>query len=59
MLQDRAGNPVTARAAFVVDTAAPTYQIVQPAEASALQTRTPAIVIAYQDERSGVRPPSR
>lgn len=55
-LQDRAGNGVTARSTFEIDRLAPTYQIVQPAESAALQTGTPAIVVSYQDERSGVDP---
>lgn len=55
-LNDRAGNPVTARAAFELDTVAPTYRIVQPAQSSALNVRTPAILITYSDDRSGVDP---
>ena len=55
-LNDRAGNPGTARATFELDTVAPTYQIVQPAQSSALNVRTPAILITYDDDRSGVDP---
>ncbi len=53
-LEDRAGNAATARATFEIDTVRPTYQIVQPAQSSVLGTRTPAIVVAYQDDASGV-----
>lgn len=55
-LRDRAGNPGTARATFELDTVAPTYRIVRPAQSSALATRTPAILITYGDDRSGVDP---
>ncbi len=55
-LADRAGNTATARATFEIDTVAPTYQIVQPAQSAVLANPKPTIVVAYQDDASGVDP---
>ncbi|HEX4965048.1 MAG TPA: Ig-like domain-containing protein [Thermoanaerobaculia bacterium] len=53
-LADQAGNAAAAQASFELDTVAPTDQIVQPASSSVLATNTPAILISYQDDASGV-----
>lgn len=53
-VNDVAGNTTTATSTFEVDTVAPTYRIESPADSSFTNKSTPAIVIDYQDDRSGV-----
>jgi hypothetical protein len=54
VLADKAGNPATPSANFVLDTAAPTYVIVAPAANAFLNTATPSFTVNYQDDLSGV-----
>lgn len=53
---DNAGNSSTAISAFQVDTQPPTYVIQLPAANSFLNTATPALLVTYQDDASGVDP---
>ena len=54
VVPDLAGNPAEILASFEVDTVAPTYDLDTPAPGSFLADPTPAFVIRYADERSGL-----
>lgn len=53
---DKAGNVANVDSAFALDTVAPTYIIQTPAANAFLNTATPAFVVTYQDDSSGVDP---
>lgn len=53
-MRDVVGNSRAAQATFVVDTIAPSYQIVAPAADSFITTNTPSVQVTYQDDGSGV-----
>ncbi len=51
---DNAGNTTSAFSAFEVDTTPPTYTVVSPVANGLINTATPAILVTYEDARSGV-----
>jgi hypothetical protein len=53
-LADQAGNAVEASTLFEVDVTAPTFEVVQLPANAVIATRTPAFLIRYSDDSSGV-----
>jgi hypothetical protein len=51
---DRVGNVGPAQATFELDTVPPAYGVVAPAPNAYVNTVTPSVQIAYQDDRSGI-----